>query len=101
MPDLKKKIDFSLYDLLDEECAHPPDSIFGEFDIIFCRNVLLYYRPETRSFIAKKLLRSLAEGGFIVVGEAEKFFESLAEELYTPFPLAAIYMKKTKRRTGS
>ena len=80
-PGLKEKINFSEYDLLDSHSSNPPDSIFGDFDIIFCCNLLFYYRADVRRAIVKKLKRSLAEGGYLVTGEAESILMGKDEEL--------------------
>ena len=50
------------------------DAMFWQpeaFDVIFCRNVTMYFTPEvTRSVIAR-IARSLAAGGFLFLGHAE------------------------------
>lgn len=83
VPGLKQKIDFSEYDLLDSRSCNPPDSIFGDFDIIFCCNLLFYYRSDVRRSIVRKLKRSLAAGGYLVTGEAEAIFIAKDEDLKT------------------
>jgi len=72
MPRLREQIDFSMYDLLDGRSTCPPASIFGDFGIIMCSNVLLYYRPDVRKSILSKVRSSLAPGGYLVTGEAER-----------------------------
>jgi len=42
--------------------------------MIFCCNLLFYYQTPVRRSIVKKLKRSLAEGGFLITGEAESLF---------------------------
>jgi chemotaxis methyl-accepting protein methylase len=69
---LRKRVEFSLYDLLDRENIHPPASIFGDFDLVLCCNVLIYYKPAQQSRILDKLLGSLSSGGYLVTGEAER-----------------------------
>ncbi len=81
IPELKTKIDFSEYDLLDPYSSNPPGSIYGDFDIIFCCNLLFYYRPEVRRSIVRKLKRSLAKGGYLVTGEAEAVLMGKDEDL--------------------
>jgi chemotaxis protein methyltransferase CheR len=71
-PILKENIDFSLFDLCHDSHACPPASIFGDFDIIFCANVLFYYRPEYCEYILAKTCGCLAGDGYIVTGESER-----------------------------
>lgn len=69
--DIKTQVDFSLFDLLNIGSSAPPASIFGDFDLIMCSNVLFYYRPDIRRMILSKFLRSLKSDGFFITGEAE------------------------------
>jgi chemotaxis protein methyltransferase CheR len=68
---LKKQITFVRYDILDELTFNPPESIYGGFDLIFCRNLLIYYNQEAQRLILNKLLKALAPKGYVVTGEAE------------------------------
>lgn len=43
----------------------------GAFDAIFCRNVLMYFEPETRRAILGRLERALNPGGFLFLGASE------------------------------
>jgi len=43
----------------------------GQFDLILCRNVLMYFRPETRRTVVSRLLRQLAPDGQLFVGHSE------------------------------
>lgn len=72
VPDLKKHIEFSQYDLLDPERKSPPSGIYGDFDMVFCCNVLFYYAPEARKVILEKLVGSLSRRGLLVTGEVER-----------------------------
>lgn len=90
-PGLKAKIDFSEYDLLDRYSSNPPDSIFGDFDIIFCCNLLFYYQNDVRRSIVKKFKRSLAAGGYLVTGEAEAIFIGKDEALKSLSASAPIF----------
>jgi chemotaxis protein methyltransferase CheR len=44
---------------------------FGRFDIIFCRNVLIYFDDESRRIAAENLFEALLPGGFLCLGHAE------------------------------
>lgn len=70
-PLIKKQVSFSFFDLLDKKLISPPDSIFGDFDLILCRNVLIYYDMEYQKIIFNKLYRSLRKDGYLVLGETE------------------------------
>lgn len=43
----------------------------GSVDVVFCRNVLMYFTPEQASGIVERFARALAPGGFLFVGHAE------------------------------
>jgi len=43
----------------------------GSFDVIFCRNVLMYFTPAHAAAIVERLARALAPGGFLFLGHAE------------------------------
>ncbi|WP_269585635.1 CheR family methyltransferase [Roseibium sp. Sym1] len=43
----------------------------GEFDIIFCRNVLIYFDQATKTEILGRLAKSMPDDGFLVLGAAE------------------------------
>lgn len=64
-------IDFSQYDLLDANISSPPAAIFGDFDLILCCNLLIYYGLEARCKIITRLQRSLVGTGYLVSGESE------------------------------
>ncbi len=46
-------------------------SHLGEFDIVFCRNVLIYFDQQTKSEILGRIAKSLPEDGYLVLGAAE------------------------------
>jgi chemotaxis protein methyltransferase WspC len=43
----------------------------GQYDVVFCRNVLIYFDPETQARAVQVLLRLLAQGGMLFVGPSE------------------------------
>jgi chemotaxis protein methyltransferase CheR len=68
---IKRIIDFSLFDLLSNDVLSPPASIYGGFDIVMCSNLLFYYKSEKQKIILSKLEASLVNGGYLITGEAE------------------------------
>ncbi|HMV35627.1 MAG TPA: protein-glutamate O-methyltransferase CheR [Turneriella sp.] len=65
-PALLKNIRLQRMNLLE----HRPGS-FGYFDVIFLRNVMIYFDRETRKKVSEALAQSLKPGGFLVIGHAE------------------------------
>ena len=90
---LKNSIDFSCHDLLDKNSISPVESIFGDFDLICCCNLLIYYSTEIRQTILNKLHLSLSPQGYLVTGEAER--DIVAKSRFRPvLPPAAVFQKK-------
>ena len=71
IPEIKNLVTFSLYDMLDKKHSVPPESVFGNFDLVLCRNLLIYFNPEYQETIFQKLHHSLARKGYLILGEAE------------------------------
>ena len=70
-PALHKNLDFSAFDLIQKERGCPPTSIFGDFDLIMCCNLLIYYRAKSQNAVFDRFEGGLARGGVLVTGEAE------------------------------
>lgn len=47
---------------------------FGPFDLVFCRNVMIYFDNETKKSILKELHGTLFRGGWLLLGGAETAF---------------------------
>jgi chemotaxis protein methyltransferase CheR len=62
---LRRQVRFQVHNLL-ETPPHP-----GQFDIILCRNVLLYLSPEKRSAAFDRLASALASDGALMLGAGE------------------------------
>jgi chemotaxis protein methyltransferase CheR len=43
----------------------------GKFDLVFCRNVLIYFQPSRKAHVLERLLGQLAPGGMLFLGHAE------------------------------
>lgn len=92
-PDIKKRVKFAFHDLLDKNSYAPPDSIFGDFDIVLCRNVLIYFDHDYQKIIFNKLYKSLKHGGILVLGEAEVPSEGFKNKFKRVNNCCKIYQK--------
>jgi chemotaxis protein methyltransferase CheR len=64
--DLKSLTDFAVLNLMDDF------PFKGDFDVIFCRNVTIYFDQESQDFVWSKLSRSLSSDGALFVGHSER-----------------------------
>jgi chemotaxis methyl-accepting protein methylase len=90
---LKQHIEFSTFDLFTKQYSSPPGSIFGNFDIVFCANLLYYYKPDFKRLILNKTSDSLTKNGYLIISETEReaLFEYKFKEKYYQ---SAIFQKK-------
>jgi chemotaxis protein methyltransferase CheR len=63
--DIRDRVEFRSHNLLDS--CHD----LGMFDVIFCRNVLIYFDDATKRAILARLASRLAPDGYLVLGAAE------------------------------
>ena len=67
LEDLRASVRFTPANLVDPNETRR----FGQFDVIFCRNVLIYFDEASRRLAAENLYENLAPGGFICLGHTE------------------------------
>ncbi|TGZ36395.1 Chemotaxis protein methyltransferase 1 [Photobacterium damselae subsp. damselae] len=46
-------------------------ALLGKFDVIFCRNVLIYFSPEMKAKVLNQMAQSLNSGGYLLLGASE------------------------------
>lgn len=63
--EIRQMVRYDIFNLLDDMAG------LGTFDIIFCRNVLVYFDKATKTQVLGKLARQLAPDGFLFIGETE------------------------------
>ena len=59
-------------------------SHLGTFDVIFCRNVLIYFDPDTKVGIFDRLARAVEPDGMLVLGAAESVVG--ISDAFKPYP---------------
>jgi chemotaxis protein methyltransferase CheR len=65
-PELQRLITFTRINLLD-----PRWPVRESLDVIFCRNVMIYFDKPTQEAVINKLCRNLVPGGYLFVGHSE------------------------------
>lgn len=66
VPDLRRRVRFQRLNLMD--AAYPVDH---DVDVIFLRNVLIYFEPEDQAAVINRLVSHLVPGGCLFVGHSE------------------------------
>jgi len=66
VPELRKKMTFNRLNLMDDSYSVPYD-----FDVIFCRNVLIYFDKQVQERVINKLCNKLKKGGILFLGHSE------------------------------
>ncbi len=64
-PEIRSRVSFRELNLMNSYGA------LGRFDIVFCRNVLIYFSTELKSDILRRLAQSLNPGGYLFLGGSE------------------------------
>lgn len=67
-PELRNRVRFRHFNLLDN-----PEPL-GKFDVVYCRNVLIYFDQPTKSKVLDSIARVMNPGGILVLGGAETAF---------------------------
>jgi chemotaxis protein methyltransferase CheR len=67
LDDLRQSVQFSRVNIVETRETRPQ----GRFDVIFCRNVLIYFDDESRRVAAENLYDNLLPGGYICLGHTE------------------------------
>lgn len=87
-PAIRQTVTFHPLNLMDPEYA-----VNGMFDIIFCRNVLIYFDRATQASVIGKLCKRLRDGGYLFVGHSE----SLSGMSLPLIPLGSSGFRKDSR----
>lgn len=64
-PEIARCVDFRSLNLMDSYVS------LGKFDIVFCRNVLIYFSADSKKDILSRIHSSLKPGGYLVLGASE------------------------------
>ncbi|WP_207531964.1 CheR family methyltransferase [Desertivirga arenae] len=65
-PQLRSKVNFERINFIDDDF-----STIQVFNVVFCRNVLIYFDRETQEKVIRKLCSKIEEGGYLFLGHSE------------------------------
>lgn len=95
IPEIRRQVDFSFYDMLDRRHRVPPESVFGHFDLVLCRNLLIYFNADYQETLLAKLHQALCPRGWLVLGEAEAPPPAYRRQFKRVAEFSTIYQKQT------
>ena len=70
-PEIARRIEYRAANLVNEPLPVEP----GSFDVVFLRNVLIYFRPESQRRVAAAIARALTPDGVLFLGPAETLWQ--------------------------
>lgn len=91
LPPLKKYLSFRRQNLLN-------DQFETGYDLIMCRNVVIYFNDDAKDVLYQRFFDSLRPGGYLFVGSTERIFS--AQKIGFECPISFIYKKpNTENKT--
>ena len=92
-PDVRAMVQFRAFNLLHDFAP------LGRFDLVFCRNVLIYFDQETKTQVLDRMARITEPDGYLVLGAAETVVG--LTESFRPLPEhRGLYVPNPQRKDG-
>jgi chemotaxis protein methyltransferase CheR len=89
---VKKYVSFERVNLMDKLKMR----LLGKFDVIFCKNVIIYFDESSRNKVAEHFWYILKKSGYLVLGPAEKI--RIVSEIFEPiFESGMFFYKKMEK----
>ena len=92
--DLREAVEFTRVNLSEPADTRP----YRNFDVIFCRNLLIYFDDVSRKAAAETFFDALKPGGFLCLGHSESMSRISSIYKVRKFPEAIIYQKPLEAR---
>lgn len=96
LPHIRKLVAFSYLNLAEDVYPSLVNSTNG-MDVIFCRNVLMYFTPERTAKVIQNFFHSLVDGGWLIVSSSETSPVLYSQFVTINFPGVTIYKKESNR----
>lgn len=99
-PELRKRVTFQYHNLVKHTFPSLMNNLFG-FDLIVCRNVMIYFDQLVTRTVLGRFQDSLVEGGWLVVGHAESNLELFRDFRAVSAPGTTLYQKAAQAQPPS
>ena len=96
LDDLRESVRFTRVNIVESRETRPN----GRFDVIFCRNVLIYFDDVSRRLAAENLYENLEPGGYICLGHTESMSRITPLFDVRRFPDAIVYRRPAEVTRG-
>ncbi|MDI6688461.1 MAG: protein-glutamate O-methyltransferase CheR [Desulfobacterales bacterium] len=90
---IKQMVNFSSHDLASETKMSPPAGIVANYDLIFCRNLLIYFSEPLQKRAFSNLFNSLNPDCYLILGKSESMPEFLKPFFVKQHPQHEVYKK--------
>jgi chemotaxis protein methyltransferase CheR len=100
IPEIKKMVTISNFNLTENDFLSSV-CINNKLDLIFCRNVLMYFTSEWATKVSQNLFHSLSEDGWLVVSSCELSSNLFSRLKPVNFPGAILYRKTQSESNNS
>jgi chemotaxis protein methyltransferase CheR len=94
---VKELVSFSSLNLLDPLKAN----LISNMDIIFCRNVIIYFDKEAKKKVIESFSNKLREGGYLLLGHSESLINISNAFALRTLKNDMVYQKPLRTRAGS
>ena len=89
-PEIRDCVIFKELNLLDSYV------MLGRFDVIFCRNVLIYFSESAKAEILRRITQTLQPNGYLFLGGSESLTECAADYEVLHFSNGIVYKLRDK-----
>jgi len=94
IPEIRKLVTFAYLNLAEDSYPSPMNNTSG-LDLIFCRNVLMYFVPRRAQEVRQRFFNALVDGGWLVVGASELSQQNYPQFATVRFPGVFVYRRET------
>jgi len=91
---IKSLVSFTIHDLTSKRYICPPAGVVANYDLILCRNTLIYFSVPLQERVFSNLFRSLNRGGYLILGRSESIPKDLEDLFVLKNRKKRIYQKR-------